>query len=233
VRDDTGLATRAWIVRTGLANRRAATFENPGAIALGWADVPGIGDLTSMDPDAIATVVRRTGRDGDEAESDSSQLIAFRDELATGDLVVATDARSGDVVIGTVIGDYRHDGDAQRAGDPYPHRRAVTWTARVKSLDVPDALRDGTRRNLTLWQSDDTADAWAAVAANAQPVAPVRRAASTGSTRQPARKRSAPVAKKKVVTPPPATERRCTSCGYAWPISQFVGDGTLCVECRS
>src|SRR5689334_546380 len=125
-----GMVNRAWIVRTGLANRRAAMFQNPGAIGLGWAEVTGIGDLTTIDDEAIATLVRRTGRDSDEAELDAAQLIAFRDDLAVGDLVVAPDARSGDVTVGSVTGEYRHDADARRAGDPYPHRRAVSWSGR-------------------------------------------------------------------------------------------------------
>jgi restriction system protein len=226
------VATRAWIVRTGLANRRAATFANPGAIALGWVDVPGIGDLTAIDEEAIVTLVRRTGRDDDEAALDAAQLIAFRDELAVGDLVVAPDARSGDVTIGTVTGEYRHDNDARAAGDPYPHRRTVSWSGRVKEADVPPALRDDMRRNMTLWQSGDTTDAWIALGADAHPATPVR--PERGTTRAPRspQRPARPAAKKKAVAPP-ATQRRCTSCGYAWPLSQFVGDGTLCVECRS
>jgi predicted Mrr-cat superfamily restriction endonuclease len=226
-----GVATKTWIVRTGLANRRAAMFENPGAIALGWADVPGIADLTIVDDEAIVTFVRRTGRDDVEADLDAAQLIAFRDDLGIDDLVVAIDARSGDVTVGTVTGEYTHDVDARRAGDPYPHRRAVAWSGRVKAPDVPEVLRDNTRRNMTLWQSDDTTDAWTALATQAEAAPPVRRGSGTARTPKAPRKRATSVAKKAVV-PPPVTERRCTSCGYAWPLSQFVGDGTLCIECR-
>jgi predicted Mrr-cat superfamily restriction endonuclease len=226
------VATKVWIIRTGLANRRAAMFVNPGAIALGYADVPGIGDLTTIDGEAIVTSIRRTGRDIDEAELDRAQLIAFRDDFAAGDLLIALDARSGDVTVGNLTGEYQHDDDARRAGDPYPHRRAVTWSGRVKESDVPEMLRDDTRRNLTLWQSDDMSDAWTALAAQAQPVTPARRESATARAPRAPRKKATPVAKKKAV-PPAATERRCTSCGYAWPLSQFVGDGTLCIECRA
>jgi predicted Mrr-cat superfamily restriction endonuclease len=226
------VATKVWIIRTGLANRRAAMFVNPGAIALGYADVPGIGDLATLDDEALVNLVRRTGRDVDEAETETAQLTAFRDDIAAGDLVVALDARSGDITVGSVTGEYGHDADAQRAGDPYPHRRAVSWSGRVKEADVPEVLRDDTRRNVTLWQSDDTTDAWIALAAQAQPVTPARSASGMARAPRAPRKKSTPVAKKKAV-PPAATERRCTSCGYAWPLSQFVGDGTLCVECRS
>src|SRR5262249_25067548 len=134
----------AWIVRTGLANRRAATFENPGAIALGWAEVTGIGDLTATDRDALVTLLQRAGRSADDATDETEQLVEFRDDVAIDDLVVAPDARSGDVVVGTVTGDYAYD----HAGNPYRHRRAVTWTARVKAADIPPALLDDTRGNV-------------------------------------------------------------------------------------
>jgi transposase len=52
--------TSAWIVRVGQANRRAAVFQNPGAIALGWAEVPGVAHLDALDLDALTAIVRST-----------------------------------------------------------------------------------------------------------------------------------------------------------------------------
>ncbi len=228
------MSVRSWIVRTGLATRRAAVFQNPGAVALGWAEVPGMGDLTAMEHEAIVTLVQRAGRASDDAERDGAQLVAFRDDVAVGDTVVAPDARSGDVVVGTVVGDYVYDDDARRAGDSYPHRRPVKWIGRVKEADIPEALRDDTRGNLVLRRNDETADAWAALAALAvqEPPAPAARRgrAAARAPRAPAAKK--PAAAKKPVAPPAPTQRRCSSCGYSWPLSQFAGDGTLCVECR-
>jgi hypothetical protein len=228
--------TQAWIVRVGQANRRAAAFQNPPAIGLGWAEARGLGDLDGMELDAVATLVRKTGGDRDEAAAEAEQLLSFRDLVSVGDLVIAPDAFSGDVLVGSVTGEYAYG----PPGDYYPHRRSVEWVGRVRSAEVPAALEGDTRGSLTLRPADDTGDAWLALARAAAPVERRPRAvaarpartprAATGSSAAPKKAATRkPPAKKKPVAQP---DRVCPGCGYSWPASQFA-DGDLCVECRS
>jgi restriction system protein len=223
--------TSAWIVRTGQANRRAAAFQNPGAIALGWAEVTGLTDLSALDLDTLTARIRRATGSA-EPETDAEQLLAFRDDVAVGDLVVAPDAVSGDVLVGSVTGDCIYDAGLS---EYYPHRRAVTWQGRVRRADIPTALEGDTRGSATLRPADGTADEWRALAQAAEPVPrPARRARQAATPRNAPPKR--PVAKKssaaKAKTKPSAPDRRCPACGYSWPASQFAG-GDLCVECRA
>src|SRR5690349_16311468 len=110
--------TSAWIVRVGQANRRAAVFQNPGAIALGWKDVPGLADLSALDLDALTALVRKASSARDP-ELEAEQLLAFRDDVAVGDLVIAPDAVTGDVLVGAVSGEYAYEPDL---AEYYPHR---------------------------------------------------------------------------------------------------------------
>lgn len=229
--------TQAWIVRVGQANRRAAAFQNPAAIGLGWAEARGLGDLDGMELDAVAALLRRPGGDPNEAGAEAEQLLSFRDLVSVGDIVIAPDAFSGDVLVGSVAGEYTYGPD----GDYYPHRRAVTWVGRVRGADVPPALEGDTRGAPTLRPADENGDAWLALARAAAPVerrtrpaasarparAPRAATSSTGAPKKAATRK--PPAKKKPVTQP---DRVCPGCGYSWPASQFAG-GDLCVECRS
>jgi restriction system protein len=220
--------TSAWIVRVGQANRRAAVFQNPGAIALGWADVPGVGDLNAVDLDALTVMVRKAN--AREPELDAEQLLAFRDDVAVGDLLIAPDAVSGDVLVGAVTGEYAYQPDLAAY---YPHRRAATWYGRVRRADIPSALESDTR-GVTMRAAVGTGDEWLALAQAAAPEpsrtsraarAPRQRTASTATPKKTAAKKATSKAKE------PAPDRRCASCGYSWPASQFAG-GDLCVECR-
>lgn len=235
-RDD-DLVTSAWIIRVGQANRRAAAFENPGAIALGWAEVQGLADLTALDFDTL-TAVNRRATNAAEPERDAEQLLAFRDDVAVGDLVIAPDAMSGDVLVGSVAGDYTFD---TGRSEYYPHRRAVTWQGRVRSADIPASLEHDTRGNVTLRSADGSGDEWRALAQAAAPVQSrarrVRQAATTRKAASAVRSSAAPkrpVAKKPSAAKAKASapDRRCPGCGYSWPASQFAG-GDLCVECRA
>jgi hypothetical protein len=231
--------TSAWIVKVGQANRRAAAFQNPGAIALGWVEVRGLGDLGALDLDALTAVIRRATGVA-EPEADAEQLLAFRDDVAIGDLVVAPDAVSGDVLLGSVTGDYIYDAVLSAY---YPHRRTIAWHGRVQGPEVPAPLERETRGSTTLRSADGSADEWRALAHDAGPLQrPARRARQATAPRtsanaapsNPSPKR--PVAKKsrtaKPKAPAPPPDRRCPGCGYSWPASQFAG-GDLCVECRA
>jgi predicted Mrr-cat superfamily restriction endonuclease len=225
---------QAWVARVGQANRRAAVFERPGAIALGWAEVPGIGDLAAADEDALAERLRATGRD--DAEEQASQLIAFRDDLTAGDLLVAVDARTGDVLLGSVAGEYAYQPEDARGGEYYPHRRAVSWRGRIREAEIPDVLGPSTRSPRTLQPAGEDGAEWArlaevAEAAEAAVSAPAKKARAPRAAKAPRAPR-APAAPKKPKKPEPQPDRRCVSCGYSWPASQFDG-GDLCVECRS
>jgi hypothetical protein len=227
--------TRTWIVRIGQANRRAAAFQNPPAVALGWAEVRGLGDLTGADFEhTVALIGAAAATTAVEPDVHARQLFSFRDDMGVGDLVVAPDAQSGDVLVGAIDGDYAYD---PTASDYYPHRRRVTWHGRVRGADIPAALEDDTRGNVTLRRGDDTGDQWLALAQSAAPMTSPSRATRTPRVRDAAarsstpRKRAAPKPppKKK---PEPQPDRRCPGCGYSWPASQFNG-GDLCVECRA
>ena len=174
-----GGMTPTWIVRVGQANRRAAAFQNPAAVALGWAEVRGLGDLHGLELDAVAALVRKPGTN--DADTEAAQLLAFRDDVTVGDLVVAPDAASGDVLVGAVTGDYTYD---LAGSDYYPHRRPVTWHGRVPAADVPPALADDTHGNVTLRPAASDPDAWLALAHAAEPVTTARRAHDPRATRR-------------------------------------------------
>jgi hypothetical protein len=222
--------TSAWIVRVGQANRRAAVFQNPGAIALGWAEVPGVAHLDALDLDALTAIVRKANVR--EPELEAEQLLSFRDDVAVGDLVIAPDAVSGDVLVGAVTGAYAYQPEL---AEYYPHRRAVTWHGRVRRSDIPEALERDTR-GVTLRSAEGTGDEWLALAQAAAPATPragrapraPRQRTATATPQAPAAKKSSA----KVKAKEPAPDRRCAGCGYSWPASQFAG-GDLCVECRS
>jgi cell division septation protein DedD len=227
--------TQTWIVRVGLASRQAAAFVNPPALALGWANVSGLGDLTQAEHDEVLALVGKANPTAADPDAQADQLLAFRDDIAVDDLVVAPDAQSGDVLVGVVTGDYAYD---PAASDYYPHRRAVTWHGRVRAADIPPGIESDTRGNLTLRRSDGTGDEWLALALAATPAKAPRRSTRSASGTKPAAKK--PAAAKKPTTPKPAAKKKpepqpdrvCASCGYSWPASQFAG-GDLCVECRS
>lgn len=134
----------AWLVRAGQESRHAGAFEAAGAVALGWTNISGLNDLEGLTAARIAELVRAFGRAPLPAAQDAAELIAFRDELAVGDLVVTPDARVRQVLVGTVASDYRYDEGTPVAD--YRHVRDVEWQGRIER----DALREPLRKDTKL-----------------------------------------------------------------------------------
>lgn len=108
----------AWLIRAGQRSRHARLFADHDVVALGWADVPGLGDLRVL---ASATIRERLEAAPHIAspEQDAAELLVFRDEIRVGDLVITPDAPAGEILVGEMtsgydfrdpspVGDYRH-----------------------------------------------------------------------------------------------------------------------------
>ncbi len=210
----------AWLVRAGQESRHAAAFEAAGAIALGWTNIPGLNDLAGLSTARIAELVHAFGRAPLPAAQDAAELVAFRDELAVGDLVVTPDARVRQVLVGTVASAYRYD-EGTAVGD-YRHVRDVEWLGRMERDALREPLRKDTNYRRTLRRLDDNHDAWFDLAERIRTgevvLAPRRALRATRAK-----------AEKGFDTP---TDRRCADCGLTLARSLFEPGSDLCNDCR-
>ena len=227
------VARRSWLVEAGESGRLARLFESSGTVALGWADVPGLEDLTGLDRDAVIDLLRGH-RTVDAAHADATLLVRFRDDLRPGDLVVSVDTPARQLLVGEVTGAYEYRTDAP--SDAHHHVRTVEWYGRYGRDDRTALSEEMARRtglDAAVVELTPT-DAWLALAARVRERPPLAaaapRPAPARATRAAATKRAPRVAKPVVVPPP--THRLCPGCFSQKLLSQFRAGSEFCVVCR-
>jgi predicted Mrr-cat superfamily restriction endonuclease len=139
--DEASTAARCWLVRAGRGGEHIEAFVRRGVVTLGWARIPGLGDLREHDDDAILALLTAARRG--QPRADLRELVAFRDEIALGDVVVTVDPRVRDLVFGEVAGPYEY-ARAPLVGD-HRHVRTVRWFGRCGRDEVAERLSRSVR----------------------------------------------------------------------------------------
>jgi hypothetical protein len=115
----------------------AELFEKEGVVAVGWSE---FGDLRGLSYDDIkGKSKKRLKRTEQESASDASQLIAFRDGIGNGDVVLAYKLNNVVALVGEITGGYRFNaknavGDL-KGGIGYANQRKVKWWDSPKNFD--------------------------------------------------------------------------------------------------
>lgn len=137
-----------WMVRAATGGRLADEFAEKGIVAIGWND---IGDLTKYkDKNQVIRAVEECWPDWPPGRvmNSSSQLIRFRDELATGDRVLTYDSSRRVYHVGTIKGPYQHSTDVL---PPYENIRQVAWEGEVERDKLSVSTRNRLGSTLTLF----------------------------------------------------------------------------------
>lgn len=215
---------KAWIVRAGEDSRHAEGFAAAGAIAIGWNDIPGLGDLRGMEQKEIEALLRAEGRSAGVASADAREMIDFREGMQVNDVVVTPDSPAREILVGDVSGEYEYRADAP-LGD-YRHVRTVSWVGRFGRDSLSPELHQDTRYRRTIRLLDARPDEWLALAAEMRAGDPVSVKDRRGTqSRVRARRAAAKEA-------PTAQTQRCPGCGLGKAMGQFEAGSDLCVDCR-
>jgi predicted Mrr-cat superfamily restriction endonuclease len=203
-----------WLIRAGHGAEHADTFVRRGVATLGWASIPGLGDLRHHTDEEILELLSAARR-GQPAE-DLRELVSFRD-AAVGDLVVTPDTPARDLLMGEITGAYDY-APAPVCGD-HRHVRPVDWQARCARDLVPHDLAQPTlhyqRTVLQLPQQDE----WRHFV-EAMRTGGGRPADAPATTRR----------QRKTREPGPRRQDRvCPSCGLSRSPAMFPGD--VCRDC--
>lgn len=161
-----------WFVRAGQESRHAQAFVAAGVMGLGWNGIPGLGNLGGLSRDDIESALDASSLISVPG-ADANELLAFRDEIHIGDLIVTPDSPCREFVFGTVTGEYEYR-DPSPLGD-YRHVRPVDWTGRVAWTSLPQHLEDAKWYRRTVRSLDADADEWLALIATTH--GPAERAA--------------------------------------------------------
>ncbi len=132
----------AWLVRAGHGAEHLDRFVAGGFVSLGWARIPGLGDLSQHDNEEILHLLTAAQR-GQPTE-DLRELVSFRDEIHLGDIVVTPDTPRRDLLFGQVIGDYDFT-ETPVVGD-HRHVRRVQWLGRWARDLVEERIGPETKR---------------------------------------------------------------------------------------
>ena len=87
----------AWLVRAGERSRHAGRFAAASVIAIGWPNVDGLGDLRGVEIITIVDLLRAATVFSPGA--DAAELLAFRDDIRIGDVVITPDSPARDVLV--------------------------------------------------------------------------------------------------------------------------------------
>jgi predicted Mrr-cat superfamily restriction endonuclease len=209
-----------WLLRAGEGSRHARRFADEDVVAVGWPDVDGLGDLTAMSDSAIRECLRRHGAIA-SPDQDAAELLAFRDGISVGDIVITPDAQTREVLFGEVTGGYEYR-DPSPAAD-YKHVRQVRWYGRFERDFLPAdlAAESGWRR--TIRRLGHQAE-WRTIA--------LRVLAGEGRVVTARGRPEAPGSRRSPIAPGAAPTRRCLSCGLSKATAQFVPGDERCVDCR-
>ena len=209
----------AWLIRAGQRSRHARPFADHDVVALGWGDVPGLGDLRTL---PAATIRERLLAVPHIAspEQDAAELLAFRGRSPLGDLVVTPDAPAGDVLIGEVTGGYDFQ-DPSPVGD-YRHIRPVRWYGRFDRQLLPVELGRETAWRRTIRRLGHQ-NQWRSLAARVRD-GEGRPLSARGGIDQTRPGPTRPQVARAV--------RTCGSCGLVKAASQYAVGDDRCVDCR-
>lgn len=211
---DEAVTPNVWLMRAGHGAEHADAFVRRGVATLGWAWIPGLGDLRRHRDEEILELLAAAGR-GQPAE-DLREMVSFRD-AAVGDLVITPDTPARDLLFGEITGSYDY-APVPVCGD-HRHVRSMDWQARCARDLIPHDLAQPTlhyqRTVLLLPQQDE----WRHFAETMR----------TGGGRPadvPTRSRPPRQARQ---TSPRRQDRICPSCGLSRATAMF--DGDLCRDC--
>ena len=221
---------RAWLNRAGHGAEHVDTYVRRSVITVGWARIRGLDDLREFDGEAIEQLLVASGVRGFPG-LDAGELLAFRDGMQVGDVVVTPDTKRKAVLFGDITGDYEFFTEPV-VGD-HRHVRSVRWIGRWHRYDLEPPLRktldDYQRTVLQLPNRDD----WLSVAesirgGDGMPIAQkaARQPRTTPATRTP-RAPKAPQTPAKVATPP----RTCPRCQLVLAPGMFDEDSDVCRDC--
>lgn len=220
----------AWLVKAGPRGKFAQEFITSGLVTVG-SDWPGVGDLGALSDAEVFIALEEQGRR--KPQDDLVQLRIFSSRMAVGDIVVTPDPSAGDVVFGTVVGDYGHTATPV-LGD-HCHGRVMDWFGRVSNdllepfMDKALGWRGGTLRRLpeqTHWLrlAGEVQDGLGRAADDF----PKKKATAARATRKRVSSKPRVAAKPKVVVNP---DRLCPSCGLLRAESMFPSGSDYCRDC--
>jgi predicted Mrr-cat superfamily restriction endonuclease len=208
-----------WLIRAGERSRHAPLFASENIVAVGWPDVEGLDDLRLLDQIEIKGLLRAAGATARLADADAAELVAFRDTMAVGDVVVAPDGPARDVLIGEVTGEYDYL-DPSPCAD-FHHVRTVRWYGRVAKDMLAEDLEKETKYRRTLRRLEEHDEEWTAIAKQAEvdggPIVTRKSGRTSTSARAVAEER---------------VRIRCPQCGMQLLPNFFVPTSELCVDCR-
>jgi len=116
--------------------KAAELFYEEGVVAVGWTEFGVISGLTKEEIMEISQ--RKWGRTRPQSLADATQLIAFRDEIDKGDVIIAYRKNNIVAMIGEVESDYYFD-DKNKVGNPegdigYANHRKVKWWEKPRNF---------------------------------------------------------------------------------------------------
>ncbi len=208
-----------WFLRAGSSGALADNFEQSSKAGVGWADVDGFDDLRNIERAALGAALRASGKSASVAAADADELMAFRDGMQVGDILVVPDSAKRQVLVGEIAADYEF-GD-EPVGECL-HQRDVLWLGRADRDGLDATLRSDLNVRRTVRNLEGNAEGWAAIAQRLR----------DGEKLAGKRKISAPRGRLEAIEAERvASERKCSGCGFLKRSTQFVESG-ICVDCR-
>lgn len=208
---------QVWVVRGGEGNRLVDMFVDNGITAVGYYTIE---DGRHIEEREVAARLRAEKRTVPERRA--SMFTDFVHHIARDDFVYMPDTPRGEIIVGTVMGDYTFHESVP--ADQYRHRREVAWVGRHRIDDLPVMWRHIYKQRPTLQRLEapellahGRRVASGAIGRPATARRAIRRATTTSATH---------AATARVVT-----ERVCPDCGLLKPVAQF-GTSDRCVDCR-
>jgi hypothetical protein len=150
-----------WLLRAGHGAEHARAFADGGFVTIGWGRIPGLGDLRLHDEEEMIRLLWAANRG--QPRADLGELLAFRDRLQAGDILVTPDTPARELLVGEITSDYRWSA-SPLVGD-HRHWRTVRWLDRLALDDVPEPLVQTIRHYQRTVRELPDQDAWLALIA--------------------------------------------------------------------
>lgn len=209
-----------WLIRAGEGSRHAREFADNNVVAIGWSTIEGLDDLHGL---SRAQILGRLvdSRKSTTPEADVNELLAFRDDVTVGDLVVTPDATTRELLIGRVTGAYEYLVPSP-AGD-YRHVRSMRWIGRWDRDLAPEPLAREVRYRRTIRRLTDQ-EGWASLADRIE----AGEGRSPDAAGRPAQGGRASQRRYRQSDP---ARRRCSECMQVLALTQFAVDAGVCRSC--